>query len=176
MKLFSIHDRLNYFGKVTGDGSTLKVLDEAVLGGDPSGGTIYVGQGNQTAMDQPYGMIDTRKRSKDGQGGQLGQPFFAEFFFSEDNNTADMVFEVQGGYKPTAGASARDQYDPLDASGNVVEPTTWVTLASLTIPAGLYDGINRPRVAFSDSPFKHFRCRAKTDSGVVVQAYLHKAE
>ena len=180
MNGFSIHDRLNYFGKATIAGPLLESND---YGAQNSGGVIYVGKGDQTPLDKGYGMIATRKDSK---GGQLGQPYFAEFFVNDasEESTPEIILKVQGAFWGTKQPGWTDsKYDPLKPDGKVPDSyagegsPTWKDLGVLTIPAGEYDERLHPRVAFSDSKYKHFRCYAEftADEGVTVLAFLHKA-
>jgi hypothetical protein len=198
MKAFSIHDRLNFFGKITNADTVPGPLIETIeYAGEESGGIIYVGKGDQTPFDVAYGMIDTRRRSGDGEGGQLGMPFFAEFYIDAkgaETNKKDIVLKVQGFFfdEPATGATGyqASRYDRLDASGKVVIPNggsngEWKDVAIYTVPEGELAVGLQPKAAFSDSKYKHFRCYASwtkyaagppevVGDDLEVRAFLHK--
>jgi hypothetical protein len=142
--LYSINDAGNCFGKATAAGD----LDQG----------LYVGRGPSSQM------ICTRKNS---EGGQLGIPFFAEFYIDgAPADSSSLTLTVYG---------AKDNAD--DSGAKPVKPTGgWNKVGELVIPAGEFDDELRYRVPFSDSKYKWFKAAYTGGTGVSsVTAYLHKA-
>lgn len=145
MNNFSIHDERNSFGTATAAGELPNQL--------------YVGKGSGNK---------TYWTRRDSQGGQLGVPFFAEFFVQPADGvmpTGDVALTIEGA--PDT-ATTTDTPSPAAAA--------WKLVGNLTIPKEAFDDIAPFRVGFSNSKYKWFRAKF-TGAGVSsVSAYLHKAE
>jgi hypothetical protein len=115
----------------------------------PLPNNIYVGKGTNRVQARA-----------DSQGGEAGIPHFAEF-------------RALGTTIPTAAASLIVEGAP-DNGGASAPAAGWTTVGRLDIPAGAWQKDGTYRVAFSDSPYKWFRCSIAGTGTASIQAFLFR--